>query len=282
MPPLLKVAIAAVLWGATGVYVKEADNMPAVAFSFFRTLIPSVLIFTFVHFRQEKRVFRGHWKWMLLGSSLNTLRTVLFFYAFMVTTIANAQVMLYSWPIWAALLGFFVLKEHICKSQVALLGLAFVGLVVMFLQNDLALSNQHFKGLVAMALSAFIYSLALIIFKKFGDGFSSFEVVFYQNFMTPLLLLPFFIPLATDLSTKQILIASLFGLVNGTLGFTLFFSGLKELRTATASQVTYIEPLCGLMWGYFLYNEKINSAQMLGASLILISTFLLPIVRKRP
>ena len=125
---ILKIVIAASLWGFSGVYVREADNMPSTCFAFFRTFIPAVILFLLIK-RQRKTLFKGPWKWMLAASSLNALRTVLFFISFNLTTIANAQVTLYSWPIWATVLSFsFYMKRFPVFS-----GSCYALLLVVFL-----------------------------------------------------------------------------------------------------------------------------------------------------
>jgi drug/metabolite transporter (DMT)-like permease len=282
MSPILKIIIASILWGASGVYVKESDNMPAIALAFFRSLIPSLIIYTFLKSRKSpKKILRKNYKWMLFSSSLNSVRTVLFFISFAYTTIGNAQITLYSWPIWAAILAYFFLKEKLTLMQSGLLCTTFIGLIFIFSQSNFSLENQNFIGITAMALSAFLHSCSIIIFKKYGGDYKSEEIVFYQNVMTPILLFAFCLPLFAELSAKQIFIASIFGLINGTIGFSLFFSGLKQMKTASAAQITYIEPLCGIMWGFFLYKEELNLMQILGGSLILGSTFMLSSLQKK-
>ena len=277
---ILKVIIASTLWGFTGVYVKEADDMPSTCFAFFRTLIPVLILFSLIKI-QKKDIFRGAWKWMLTASALNALRTALFFISFNMTTIANAQVTLYSWPVWATILSFFFLGEKITPFQWALLSAAFSGVLIMLSAYGLSFSGHDFQGIAYMALSAFIYSVALTIFKKHQGVYSAEETVFFQNFLSPFIFLPFLIYYAPELSSKQIGIASFFGLMNGTIAFFLFFSALRDLKTATAAQITYLEPFFGLILGYLLYGERLNSTQICGALLILVSTFALSLYSAR-
>ena len=282
MSPYIKIIIASLLWGATGIFVREAGDMPAYALAFFRAFIPAFFIAIWLKSRNNKqKIFREKWRWMLLGSSLNTLRTLLFFTSFSLTTIANAQVTLYSWPIWAALFGFIFIKEKISSSQITLLFTAFIGLVIMFSQSSFSFNDKHFMGVAAMALSAIIHSIVVIIFKKHGAHYKSIELVFFQNLIAPVIFLPLIISFLPKLNFSQILIASLLGLFVGVIAFSLFFSGLKDMKTASAAQITYIEPICGIIFGYFLYNETINQAQILGAALILGSTFVLPLLKKK-
>ncbi|WDE96397.1 DMT family transporter [Lentisphaera profundi] len=282
MSPVLKVIITSVLWGTVGIFIREADNMSAVSLAFFRTLIPTVVLFIWLKSRKApQKLFRSNWKWMILGSGLNSIRAILFFISFNLTTIGNAQVTLYSWPIWAAILGSFFLKEKVSSIQKFLLSIAFLGLLLMFSQSVFSLDDKHFLGICAMVLSAFILSFVFIVFKKYGTEYQSIEIVFFQNLLTPLLLLPLFIPEAPSLSLKQVLIASFLGLIIGVLAFSLFFSALKEMKTANAAQITYIEPLCGLLWAHLLYQESLSPVQIIGAILILGATFAIPVLRAK-
>ena len=277
---ILKIVIAASLWGFSGVYVKEADNMPSTCFAFFRNFVPALIFFVLIK-RQKKTLFKGPWKWMLGASALNALRTLLFFISFNLTSIGNAQVTLYSWPIWATVLSFFFLGEKIARFQWLLLASAFSGVLIMLSSNGFSFSGNDFQGIAWMALSAFIYSVALIIFKKHEGVYTAQETVFFQNIVSPFIFLPFLIYHAPELTIKQIGIASTFGFMNGTIAFFLFFSGLRDLKTATASQITYLEPFVGVILAYIIYGEVLGPVQVLGASLILGSTFVLSIYSSR-
>jgi drug/metabolite transporter (DMT)-like permease len=280
--PFTQVIIASLLWGATGVFVREAGEMPPYALAFFRAFIPIFFLLSWLKLRPKKqKIFRENWKWMLMGSGLNTLRTLLFFTSFSLTSIANAQVTLYSWPIWAALFGFIFLKEKICRPQASLLAIAFFGLIIMFSQSSFNFHDKHFLGIAAMALSAIIHSFVVIIFKKYGTGYQSLEIVFFQNLLASIIFLPLVFPIIPSLTLNQIFISSLLGLCVGIIAFSLFFSAVKKIKTASAAQITYIEPLCGIMFGYFLYKEAINQYQIIGAVLILGSTFFLPFIKKK-
>ena len=277
---ILKVIIASTLWGFTGVYVKEADHMPSTCFAFFRTLIPVLILLALIK-SQKKKLLKGPWKWMLTASALNALRTALFFISFNMTTIGNAQITLYSWPVWATVLSFFFLGEKIAGFQWILLATAFSGVLVMLSSYGLSFTGNDFQGIAYMALSAFIYSVALTILKKHQAAYTAEETVFFQNIVSPFVFLPFVIYYAPDLTAKQVGISSFFGLMNGTIAFFLFFSALRDLKTATASQITYLEPFFGVTLGYLLYGERLGPLQLNGAALILGSTFALTVYNSR-
>ena len=48
---------------------------------------------------------------MLIASSINAARMFLYFIGFTYASIANAVIVLYTWPIFATLLGLMFLKE---------------------------------------------------------------------------------------------------------------------------------------------------------------------------
>ena len=75
---------------------------------------------------------------MLIASSINAARMFLYFIGFTYASIANAVIVLYTWPIFATLLGLMFLRKNRQAPALALL-IAFAGIVFAYLGKQFSL-----------------------------------------------------------------------------------------------------------------------------------------------
>ena len=269
----LAIIIAAILYGTSGVFIKYM-SIPASSIAWFRTLIPGGIVAIWI-LATGKRLFTGNIKAMLLASSLNAIRMYLFFVAYIYTSIGNAVIMYYTWPIFATIFGVTILKESIGKRQVGLLILAFTGIVISYLNQHFSFENQDFIGMSAALLAALLYSLSVIIFKSEAHNYRSEELIFYQNFVGMLVFAPFIfinnpVPNLLDLE----LVGS-YSVLIGIFAYYLFFYGLKHMKASTASMLTYMEIVSALIFSYIFFGDILSWNMFLGGGFIILSTAML-------
>lgn len=100
-----EIIFASLLWGTSGVFVKYL-NMPAESLAFIRLSIPVVVLsLWFVY--TKNNCFQRHSVTLYAISLINALRIYLYLLAYSLTTIGNAIVALYTWPIFMFILVLF-------------------------------------------------------------------------------------------------------------------------------------------------------------------------------
>lgn len=273
MNPYFEVVLAASFWGLTGIFIKLID-LPATSTTFFRTAVPVIILSIYFLYKQNQ-IFRGNYKIMLLGSLLNAIRMPLYIFGFILTSIGNAVVILYTWPIFATIYSAIFLKEKISKRNILLLATAFIGIVIVYLNSEFSFSNNDFIGMTCVLLSSIIYPLTVIIFKKEANNFSKTETLFYQNIVGSLAFLPFVFINKPLPNIEQIGLGALFGIVIGLISFGLFFSALKKIKASTASFLAYIEVVSAIVLSSIIFQDIISINTIIGGALIIISTILL-------
>jgi drug/metabolite transporter (DMT)-like permease len=268
----LEVVIAAVIWGSAGVFVKYLDLPPA-TLSFFRLAVPSALLLAFFA-AKGIRLFRGNNKLILSASLLNVFKTLLYFVGFTYTSIGNAVIVFFTWPIFAALLEIAFLKEKMTKKNMALLFVAFAGIVLVYLNRKFSFSDQDFIGMAAMTLCSLVNAASMVIFKKVSAGYSKCEMIFYQNILGAAVFLPFVFVYPAP-SFSQSAVAIIYSILVGIIGFVLYFSALSKIKVSTASFLTYFEPVSAILLGVILFNEKMSWNMAVGGLLIVGSAIFL-------
>lgn len=272
------VVFAALLSGTGGLFVKFMEIPPS-SMAWLRMTTPTLLIGLYLLYK-GKSIIKPGYKKMITASAINCARMLFFFMAYRYTSIANAVIVLYTWPIFAVILSSIFLKEFISKKQIGLLMLSFAGILVVYAGHEFSFNNEDFKGLTSGVLCAFLYACTVVIFKSGSTTFDPYETIFYQNFLGAFVFLPFFIindpaPRLLDwaLGTGQ-------GVIIGIIMFGAFFYGLRHIKASKASMIAYIEVISAMILGYLVFGETLTINMLIGASLIVCSTLLLQLTKK--
>jgi drug/metabolite transporter (DMT)-like permease len=271
--PYTEVLLAILIMGSSGAFIKWLA-LPPLLLSFFRLAVPAVLLFGYFSLRRVN-LFRYPVRLMLIGSVLNAARIFLFINSYSYTSIANAVIILYTWPVFATLLSMVFLKEPVPRRNLFLLLLPILGILLMFINQPFSTENDDFIGMSSMLLSAMIYSSTIIIFKKESHKYSGFETVFFQNLAGGFIFLPFFLDGGMEIGWTRAASVFAFAVMVGVVAFGLFFSALKKIRASTISFLTYLEVLVATSFGVILFDEILSWNIIAGGSLIIISTLLL-------
>ena len=267
--PYWHIIIAATI-GAFGGLVTKQLALPATTISFFRLAVPVIILFFSVK-KQHALRHKPYDKSMLLASLLNAIRVGLYFFAFLYTSISNAVIMLYTWPIFASLFSMIFLKESITKKKMFLLVLAFVGIICMYATFPFHLSYRDAIGMAAMLVSAALFAFTVVIFKKQLATYSNTETIFYQNLVGTIVFLPFLFIHHPFPTVPQIGVISLYSFLIGIVGFFLIFSALKKITVVEYAILSYWEVIAGVLVGMVFLHETLTWNMVLGGSLIILA-----------
>jgi len=269
----LAILTGATIGGVGGLFIKFM-SIPATSIACIRMMVPCLLLGGWL-LSTGTRIFRGNYKVMLGGSMINAVRMYLFLVAFIYTSIGNAVIVFYTWPIFGTLLGATLLKEHITRRQIALLGLAFTGIITAYSNQDFSFENQDFIGMTAAISSAFLYALTVIIFKTETPNYTRNEIIFYQNIVGALVFIPFFIFNEPTPTVKDMTLGISYGLMVGIMAYSFFFFGLKYLEASKASMLTYVEVVSAVLLSYLVLGDVLSWNMIVGGGCIILSTILL-------
>ncbi len=274
--PYLAIILAATIGGASGIFIKLID-LPATTITFFRMAVPVIILLGYLHYKGI-RLFRGNYRMMMLASVLNALRMFLFFVGYLYASIGNAVIILFTWPIFGTLFSAIFLKEKVSVRTSILIGLAFLGIVTMYVDTEISFGNEDFIGMAAMLFSAIFFAITAVIFKQKLKVYSRTETIFYQNLVGAVAFLPFVFINTPIPSALQMGAASFYGILIGIVAFMMFFYALKRLKISHYALFTYWEVIAALFFSLLFFGEDITWNMVLGGGLILATGILL---RKR-
>lgn len=269
----VKIAGAAVIWGSSGAFVKYLGLSPGVI-AFFRVGIPVMALGIWFTIKRE-RLFRNGVKIILMASVVNAIRLFFYFIGYLNAPIGNAIIILYAWPVFAVIFSHFFLREPLpCLNQI-LLFMAMGGIVMVFSDKNIRLDNSVVLGMGAMLISAALNAATVVLFKHESLKFTAPQIVFFQNFAGALIFLPFLLYGMDELTLHKTSVASGYGFLIGVVGYGLFFYALRQVRASTASFLSYLEVISGVLFGVILFHESLSWNEIAGGTMIILSSVLL-------
>ena len=123
-------------------------------------------------------------------------------------------------------------------------------------------------------LSAFSYSIRNLILKAKIGSFNGSILMFYQMVVMILVLLPvlYFFPNETVMPNIPYII--FLGLITTAVGHTLFLNSFKSFSISTASIMSSIQPIFGIILAVIILSEIPTWRHVVGGSLILMTVFI--------
>lgn len=269
----IAVVVAALIAGLGGIFIKFID-MDATAIAWMRTTVPTLFLGALLLI-QKKKLFKSGFLSLFKFSVLSSFRIYLFIMAYVLTSVGNAVVLFYTYPIFTLLLANRLLGEQMNKKQIGLMLFAFLGLVIVYSNKTFSFSDSDFLGMFSAIGAAIVFAYVVILMKKTNLDYERNEVLFYQNLSGMILFLPFFLMDIGNISLKNISLGIGYGMAIGVVTFSLFMVGLKYMKASITSSLMYLEIPSTMILGYFILGESLSWNVIIGGSFIILSSFLL-------
>jgi len=271
--PVLAVLAGAAIGASSGLYIKGIA-VSSLALAGFRMGVPFLVLLPVLARRGSLLGNPATRTALWSASGLNAVRMFLFILAYKLTTIGNAVVLLYLWPIFALLMDHARLKRLPAPGQIVLLLLASAGVVTMNLHRPFSFSSGDLLGSLCMIASAFLFAATVILFKGALATVHESEVLFFQNVVGGLVFLPFLLVELRQIPAANLALGALYGASVGLLGFGCFFFAMKRLPLFQYSALAYSEVIIAVGFGVAILGESLAPNQALGGAMTLTASFL--------
>lgn len=265
------IIVAALIAGSNGILIKAMPSLTTGAIGWFRAGVPVLFLLPGLIKANEFWV-KGNTKMLLLASVINAVRTYFFLLAFVYTSVGNAVVLFYVYPLFITIIETLIYKTPIKRNQILLMLLAFAGIAVTYADKEFSFESRDFIGMLAAVLAALGYAFFVCIFKRQTQDCNRNQLLFYQNIAGAVLFLPFLFGVQ-NVELAHVGIGIFYGLLIGIVQFSLFFFGLKQLNATTAASLMYLEVLSAVILSFLILNEQLSWNTYLGGGLILLSSF---------
>lgn len=275
---LARVATAGLIWGSIPLIMRAADGASVIKVFFrvfFAALVIGGVLLANGGWREVVSLKRAKLLQVIGQGLILTLNWFLFLTAIDMTTVATAELLGYTGPVFVAALAPFVTGERFDKRVIAPLSLALVGIVVILAPHGLSVgSRRELIGAVLAFCSALTYATLLLRSKKILRGISSGALMLVEYTTASVVLAPFVLVayLSGDAPSTAGAYTALItlGVVHTAIAGYIFLGGLRRVRTDHAAILTYVEPVTAVLFAAAFLGEALGVATVVGGAMVVV------------
>jgi DME family drug/metabolite transporter len=204
---------------------------------------------------------------------------LLYFVAIRETGVAIATFLFFMQPVWVALLAPRLLGSATERFVYVAIGLALGGLVVLLVPAALGDSvNVSVLGLMAALASGLCYAGFALVTKGLSRRLESIAMVLTECVLDTLFLLPLALwqVLGTgySLTSRDLLVALILGLLVTALGYTMWMEGMRWVPLQRSAVLGFLTPVAAPVFALVLLGQPITGWTVAGGALILAAGIL--------
>ncbi|MEM0129625.1 MAG: DMT family transporter [Thermoplasmata archaeon] len=217
---------------------------------------------------------------LLLGLPNTALFFGLWFVAAASVPAGETAILIYTFPLWVALMSPWVLGHHLSARHIVAIVLGFAGVAVISQPWSIGSSSVAPLPLAELLSAAVLWAVGTVLFQRRFHGSAELtEANLYQLAGGAVALLA----AALVVSPGQIpppsatVLASVvwLGLVGTAFAYAVWFELLGRIRAATLSAYTFLVPLVTLVAAAIVFREQFPPVDIVGIGLVLLSIYLI-------
>lgn len=271
--PLVRIHSAVFLFGMSGLFGKFIAASP-LFIVLGRTLFAAMALGLYARAVSGTRLsgFSRHTLGLfMLQGALLAVHWYFFFLSIQLSSVALGLVTFSTFPLFVTFMEPLAFREPLKRRDIFTAVAVFSGICLVL--PDIDLSNQTTLGGIFGILSGLTFAILALVNRKNVRVSDPVAVAFFQNLfaalclVVPIILIQPVCPTARDLPALIFL-----GVVCTALSHTLFISSLRQIRAQTASVITGLEPVYGIVLAFFLLREIPAAATLAGGLIIIGAT----------
>jgi drug/metabolite transporter (DMT)-like permease len=193
------------------------------------------------------------------------------------TTSANAILLQYTAPVWAALLGWAIAGERPRWEQWAALALVFSGMLLFFKDG---LGGGSFFGDVLAIISGIAFGAHSVFLRMIKRGDAA-DAMLLSHILCVLFSVPFFFLYPPGLSPGTAGAILFMGIVQIGAASALFAYGIRRVTAIQAMLTAMIEPVLNPVWVLAVTGEKPALSALIGGGVIISALSLSALISAR-
>jgi drug/metabolite transporter (DMT)-like permease len=288
------ILLCAFLWSTSGLFIKLVDWNPVVIAGS-RSFLAALFLFT-LRILRRRRVYPAGRRtapggpsperskplgrdifFTFAGGLAYAATMIVFVIANKRTTSANAILLQYTAPVWAALLGWVIAGERPRWEQWAALVLVFLGMLLFFKED---LGGGNFFGDVLAIISGICFGVHSVLLRMIRRGETA-DAMLLSHILCALFGVPFFFLYPASLSPGTAGAIFFMGLIQIGVASALFAYGIKRVTAIQAMLTAMIEPVLNPVWVFAVTGEKPAFSALIGGGIIITALVLSAVISAR-
>ena len=277
---LFLLILLSIIWGSAFFNIKIATyTYEPFTLALVRVIFASIPLFLLCKFKKIKiEAFNKNWsQYALIGLCNIAIPFVLIAIGTAKINSYLAAILMSTTPLSGSILAHFFTKDEklsYLKSLGVLIG--FSGIIILFFDKVIINSENYFYVFITILGSTFYCIGGLLTIKlknKVNENVTTSTTFWSVIFLLPLSLL-FEEPWNSDPSLASTISLLYLGVVATGLAWLIRFRILTVNGLVFQTQVAYLIPIFGIIFGYFLMNEVITWRVMVSMVVILFGIYI--------
>lgn len=260
---------AALCTSLSGILIRSVEHADGWQILFWRSVFGAGTLLAYLLWRHGARVGdaflriggTGLLLVMTLGSSFVT-----FIFAMLSTTVANVAFTVGMAPLFAALLGWALLRERVTRRTAAFIALSLVGIGLMF-GDGFATGNLAGN---ALALTTCLFYSGTIVLLRGGRRVDMIPAVSVAAALS-CVFAAVLAPSGLAVGTHDLAVIALMGIVQLALQYILFTAGVRHLPAAQAALLGRTTVVLTPLWAWLGVGEIPSALTLAGGGFVLLA-----------
>jgi drug/metabolite transporter (DMT)-like permease len=271
--PALSCMIAAVLWGFFWYPLRLLEDMGVQGLWSTLIIYCSALVFILPACCRWRDEFLKHKTDYMLIMIFAGWANLAFILAVLDGQIVRVLLLFYLSPIWAIILAFLILREHLTKTALVALVLAILGAVLMLWDSELIDPNTMNRADFYAITSGMAFAVTNVMVRKIGDVPIGMKMGSAWLGVITLTICGLFIaqPHLPDITIQS-------GALAFFIGFPMMYIltwtaqyGVTFLPVQRSSVIFLLEIVAGAVSAAYLTNEIVTNVEYIGGTLIIFA-----------
>ncbi len=280
---MIFVMLAAFFWGVSGGIgaILMTEGWDPLVVSFYRGVVGLLFVLVWLALRPRDSGLSSSrlWFWSAIAGLGIAGNFTFYFLSISEGSLAVAATLMYCAPVFVYLVSFLLKLESFSGLKAAAIVVVIFGIMLLTRLYDIEGGSITPVGVITGLLAGVCYALFIFGFKYaavYGKPQSVLMIAF-TTLVTVLIVLGDRGQMVSALSSPDLRLFLLLGLLGGGVSFVIYFVGLKWTAPTIASILAMVEPVTATLFSIVVLHENLVSLQILGMALVLITVTVLSV-----
>lgn len=283
----IRFIVSMLIFGSVGIFVAKISR-PSLEIAFFRSLIGSGvlgLIYFLKRKKLELKAIRENWKLLFISSIALGFNWIFLFEAYKNTTISSATLAYYMSPVILIVLAALIYKRRITSFRALTIVFCILGLMlILFGSTGFVRGGVTMRGIFYGLIAAFLYAI-VVLTNRSMKNISNLDRTLVELLGSCIILgvFSFFKGEFSNewMSGRTLVYMIILGVIHTGFAYFIYFSSLDRLDTQYVALFSYLDPITAVVLSFLVFGENMNFYMIVGALLILGSSFLFEAIGKK-
>lgn len=282
------IATAGCLWGSVGFFVQKLldAQLPLSTIIFWRMFFAFILLFLYLYFtdRSRLKIDRGILRNVIaIGLISQCLFNISYFSAIRITSIATAVTLLYTAPVFIAIMARIFFRELFTKNKIVALLLCVTGCFLTVTGGSWENLQLNSSGILLGLAAGLTFGSLTIISKPIARKCHPYTIVFYSIGFGLLFYLPFSQPMILFQQGNDPFIwfyTLALSIISTIFAYLFYIGGLSMgIEASKAGIISTIEVVIAVIMSYLFFNEKLVGWKLVGILMVIGSVIIVQLDR---